>query len=182
MINEKENSTKEKIERLHEAESELKKEYVSLDDVGKDFKGMDFIPPKIPLAFIASSILAPALVGFLPYLLDIGKQSLPYLVALAACLMAVMFFTLFLTTYFRLYNEAYKRQIAEFIQEIIRLRLDKISEFNTGAMTKTMHMLETALITDEELTKLKDESQRHFEELDKLRKQISVLTGKQAQQ
>ena len=73
-----------------------------------------FEPPKLPIRWIASVFIAPALIVLLPYLLTAGSTSLSTLIIIGLTLLSVLLLVLCFSFVLRLYDEAFSRQILEF--------------------------------------------------------------------
>lgn len=101
----------------------------------------DLKPPKLPIAGIVSTFVAPTLVVVLPYFFDAGKESLQTLVIIALVLLSVLLFVMFLTTYFRLYNESFASQVIQLKQAALSKRLDAL-EKNSNIVSLKIDALE----------------------------------------
>lgn len=73
----------------------------------------DFEPPKLPIAWIAGTFVAPVLVVLLPKLFT-SDVSFSTLLILALALLSVLLLVVCFALIVRIYNESYKTQIAEF--------------------------------------------------------------------
>lgn len=88
----------------------------------------NFNSPELPIKWIASTFIAPALTFIIPYLLTAGETSISTLVIIALILLSLLLFVLFLSTILRLYNESYARQVTDLKLEILRKDADMMAE------------------------------------------------------
>ena len=98
-------------------------------------KNIDFKPPKLPIAWIASTFIAPSMVVILPNLFS--SEDIPFttLVIIALSLLSILLLILCIAVVIKLYDESYKRQLEEIalsdmeedIQNVIT-RIDKLEE------------------------------------------------------
>jgi hypothetical protein len=93
----------------------------------------EFERPKLPIAWLASTFIAPILVIVVPSLLS-ASASMATLVIIALSLLSALLFCLCIIVILRLYDEAFERQIMEFRlsraeEEALRAheRLDKLT-------------------------------------------------------
>lgn len=88
----------------------------------------DFEPPRLPVAGIVTTFVAPTLVVVLPYFFAAGKESMQTLVIIALILLSVLLFVLFLLTYLRLYNVSYASQVFDLKHAALGNKLDELEE------------------------------------------------------
>lgn len=95
-------------------------------------KSIDFNPPKLPIAWIASTFIAPSLVVILPNLFSSEDIPLTTLVIIALSLLSVLLVILCIAVVIKLYDESYKRQLEEIvlsdIEEDVKNAMVRISE------------------------------------------------------
>lgn len=94
----------------------------------------DFEPPKLPIAWIAATFVAPTLIVLLPQIFT-SDVSLPILLIMALALLSVLLLIVCFALVVRIYNESYKTQIAEFKleqmmdeMELLQKRLDTLEK------------------------------------------------------
>lgn len=84
---------------------------------------MNFEPPKLPIAWIASTFILPTLIIVLPYLFSSGDASFTTLLIIALSVLSILLLVVCFALVVRIYSEAYKTQVLELnikrVEEII---------------------------------------------------------------
>lgn len=100
----------------------------------------EFHAPKIPIAWVATTFISPALVIVLPSFFN-ADQPITTRVIIALSLLSVLLFVLFLMTYLRLYNAMYASQVFSLKQYAMSKRIERVERNldarDEAASTKT---------------------------------------------
>lgn len=97
-------------------------------------KNNEFKPPKLPIAWIASTFIAPSLIVILPYLFSAKDAQFTTLMIIALSLLSLSLLIVCFSLVINLYNESYKRQV-------MRLKLERTLE-EVEDMQSKLHQIE----------------------------------------
>lgn len=98
---------------------------------------LEFKPPKVPYAWLATTFIAPLLVVVIPQVIE-RSASLTTLIIIALAMLSVLLFVMWLITHFQLYNEAFARQLIERELTVLEARMTKV-ESSREYVLDTIH-------------------------------------------